>query len=174
MQRNNCIYLLGYMGSGKSYVGKRLAAHLKQLFIDLDQRIIQQEGCTIPELFQNHGEAYFRAVETQMLRATFRASPAVVALGGGAPIYHDNMAWLLAHGTTVFLDPPLDTLFRRVQNDGTTVRPLLAQERGDSLRQHMATMLAQRRPIYAQAQYHIKEAEQQVEAVLAALGNAAQ
>lgn len=162
------LYLLGYMGSGKSYLGQELAKYFDLPFIDLDAEIEAEAGTTIAAIFEQHGETHFRALEAATLRTTAIAPPAVVALGGGAPMHHNNMAWLLKQGTTVFLDPPIETLLRRLS--GAIVdRPLLAGTSLEALREKVTTMLAQRRPIYEQAQYHIQVSEGQQQAVIDAL-----
>lgn len=162
------LYLLGYMGSGKSHLGQRLAQHFERPFIDLDARIELEQGETIATIFERYGEAHFRALEATALRATATAPTSVVALGGGAPIYHNNMTWLLAQGTTVFLDPPLEILLDRLLG-ATSDRPLLAGMSRAALRKRVTAMLAQRRPIYERAHYHIHEGRAQEQAILAAL-----
>ncbi len=167
--QNKHLYLLGYMGSGKSHLGQQLARRLQRPFLDLDAHIEVLEGQTIAAIFERQGEAHFRAAEAAALRATADTPPSVVALGGGTPIYHDNMVWLLSHGTTVFLDPPIAVLVQRLSG-ATNDRPLLAGTAKAALREQVAAMLAERRPIYEQAQYHIRASEEQAAAVLAALG----
>lgn len=163
------LYLLGYMGSGKSHLGQRLARRFDRPFIDLDARIEAEQGQSIAAIFEGQGEAHFRAIEAAALRATATAPPSVVALGGGAPIYHDNMTWLLAQGTTVFLDPPLEVLLDRLTG-AVGDRPLLAGSSREALRERVVAMLAQRRPIYERAEYHIRVGTEQEEAVVTALG----
>lgn len=162
------LYLLGYMGSGKSYLGQELAKHFSLPFIDLDAQIEAEEGTTIATIFEQYGEVHFRALEAAALRATATVTPAVVAVGGGAPIHHDNMAWLLKQGTTIFLDPPVETLLQRLSG-AINARPLLAGASLEVLREKVKTMLAARRPIYEQADYHIQASEGQQQAVIAAL-----
>ncbi|MBP9884292.1 MAG: AAA family ATPase, partial [Chitinophagales bacterium] len=88
------IFLIGFMGSGKSTVGRQLATQLQYHFIDLDTLIEQQEKATIAQLFASQGESYFREQEAFHLRSLDKHERVVVATGGGCPCYHDNMDWM--------------------------------------------------------------------------------
>jgi shikimate kinase len=88
------IYLLGMMGVGKSTLGKQLARQLHYSFIDLDKAIEQAEGKSIPDLFEQKGESYFRLVEQRQLKETARKNHIVIAVGGGTPCYYENMEWM--------------------------------------------------------------------------------
>ncbi|MFN5829806.1 MAG: shikimate kinase, partial [Bacteroidota bacterium] len=85
------VYLTGFMGSGKTTVGKKLAAQLNYTFIDLDSYIEKQEGRSISELFNEHGENYFREVEHQCLQTLLKLEKLVIACGGGTPCFYDAM-----------------------------------------------------------------------------------
>lgn len=119
------IFLLGFMGSGKSYLGERLAVRLGCPFVDLDRLIEAGEGKIIAEIFAELGEAAFRDLERHYLHTLENQAPAVVATGGGTPCFFDNMDWMNAHGTTVFLETPVETLFERLRHE-RAARPLLA------------------------------------------------
>jgi shikimate kinase len=153
------------MGCGKSYVGSRLATELGLPFIDLDAEIEAPAGKSISAIFREDGEAEFRRQETEALRATAALPAFVLATGGGAPCFHDNMAWMNAHGTTIFLDPDLEVLLARLEA-GRAHRPLL--QSGTALRQLVVDKLAARRPIYEQAVIHLRgtEADGAVECTL--------
>ncbi|WP_020571828.1 shikimate kinase [Neolewinella persica] len=140
------------MGCGKSYVGSRLAIELGVPFIDLDAEIEGTAGKSISAIFAEAGEAAFRRLETEALRATAALPAFVLATGGGAPCFHDNMAWMNANGTTVFLDPDLEVLLDRLEA-GRDHRPLL--QSGTALRKLVVDKLADRRPIYEQAAIHL-------------------
>lgn len=159
------IYLTGFMGSGKSYVGSRLATELGLPFIDLDAEIEANAGKPITAIFADDGEAAFRRLETEALRATAAQPAFVLATGGGAPCFHGNMAWMNANGTTVFLDPDLEVLLARLEA-GRDHRPVL--QSGKELRQLVVEKLAARRPIYEQAAIRLsgKEADGAVECTL--------
>ena len=115
--------LIGFMGAGKSTVGMALAQRLKLPFVDLDERIQSVEGRSISELF---AAKRFRVAEQQALKAVLREGPLVLACGGGTPCQADAMSALLAWGTVVFLDAPMETLRERVgRGEG---RPLWTDE----------------------------------------------
>ncbi len=109
------IVLTGFMGAGKSTVGRLLAHQLGWTFIDLDEHLEHRAGSTIPELFEQHGEAHFRRLESSALASALRPHHVVLALGGGAPETLTNRLLLeQTPGTlTVFLDAPFATLFDR-------------------------------------------------------------
>lgn len=153
------------MGSGKSHVGSRLAILLGCPFIDLDDEIERRAGKTISRIFAEDGEAVFRQQETEALRATAALPTAVVATGGGAPCFHDNMAWMNANGITIFIDPELEVLLARLEA-GRAHRPLL--QSAAELKELVTTRLESRRPVYEQAQLHLRgpEAEGAVEDVV--------
>lgn len=128
------IILVGFMGTGKSTVAERLAAELGWRKLDLDQAIEDDQGCSIPELFSSRGEAYFRQVETDVLKRTLEESrEIVVATGGGAVLAEANREAMLASGTVVALTASVETILDRVQNDPN--RPLLKGNAAESVPQ---------------------------------------
>lgn len=145
------IYLLGYMGSGKSTLGRELHRLTEVPFVDLDTMVEQRYGMTVSEMFAAVGEAEFRRREADTLRLTADMDHVVVALGGGTPCYGDNMDWMMAHGTTVYLDVPVDKLYTRLLR-GRYKRPLIAALDDDSLRDFISEALRQRRPWYSRAE----------------------
>jgi shikimate kinase len=120
------IYLVGFMGSGKTTVGQVLADRLGWNFCDIDQSIEIEQGVSIPAIFETQGEESFRSIETEAIRkCVYRVRtgcPTVVALGGGAFVREENFELLEDHGVTVWLDCPLDVARRRVE--GFSHRPL--------------------------------------------------
>lgn len=138
------IVLLGYMGSGKSSVGKRLSEQLEYPFIDLDTHIEKQLGLSIPELFGQKGELYFRRKEAEVLFEVLQQNnPSVVATGGGTPCYGTTMEGLLAQGQvlTVYLRTSVETLTARLFREKDS-RPLLShlitkQDLDDFIRKHL-------------------------------------
>ena len=149
------IYLTGFMASGKSTVGPRVAERLGASFIDLDAQIERRTGQSIPELFAEGGEAAFRAEEAAALRATAEQDAAVIALGGGALVDDANRAWALQHGVVVYLRVAVDTILDRVA-DQAQHRPLLQDDAGaplprNAMRARITQMLRQRRPLYEEA-----------------------
>lgn len=146
------IYLAGFMGSGKSTVGRLLADRLGWEFVDLDEEIEAAERASISEIFETRGEEYFRRVETEAIRTRVykvRAGcPSVVALGGGAFVSDVNFDLLEDHGITVWLDCPLDVARRRVAEFDN--RPLAR----DPVK--FAELYEKRRPSYARADYRVE------------------
>jgi shikimate kinase len=103
MAKNHIIYIIGFMGSGKTTAGKKLASLLGWSFIDLDKKIEEVTGKTIPEIFSESGEDYFRDIETQILRSLKSSANTVISTGGGTPCYNDNMDFMLETGLTLYL-----------------------------------------------------------------------
>jgi shikimate kinase len=149
--RTPCIYLLGFMGSGKSTVGRLLADRLGWDFFDLDDDIEQAAGKTISEIFEQEGEAHFREVEREALNRRIRMVQAshamVLALGGGACIGESCMERLSNNGVTVFIDCEFDTLAERVAQFDH--RPLAKNP------EHFRKLYEQRRPSYMLADHRV-------------------
>ena len=109
------IYLIGYMGSGKSTAGEQLASKLNYQFIDLDKLIVSEYGQTIPQIFAEKGEASFRAMENNLLKKVIQKSNTVVSCGGGTPCYYDNIDLMNNTGITVYLKMSVDALASRLK-----------------------------------------------------------
>jgi shikimate kinase len=164
------IFLIGFMGSGKTTVGELVAAQLGWAFADLDQDIAAAAGLTIPEIFAREGEAGFRRRETEALRAAAGGRRAVVATGGGAACREENLALMLSAGRVVALRvSPAEAVRRAGRRSG---RPLL-DGRADPL-VAATELLAARQPFYARAHLHVETdgrgPEDAARAVLAGLG----
>jgi shikimate kinase len=144
------------MGAGKTTVGRALAGRLRWPFVDLDREIECTAGTTVPELIAERGEDAFRALEHQALRRLADGRRAVIATGGGAFCRPENQDLMRRTGTCVWLDPPLEVLFDRVERSGRA-RPLF----GD--RERAAALFSARRPWYEQA--HLRVATAGLEAV---------
>ena len=109
------IYLIGFMGCGKTHTGQQLAELLRYQFIDLDEEIIRRNGGqSIPELFAREGEAWFREEEALALRETGLLEHAIISCGGGAPCFHNNMDWMVAHGFSIYLKTDPEILAKRL------------------------------------------------------------
>ncbi|MGL5684038.1 MAG: shikimate kinase [Marinifilaceae bacterium] len=144
-------FLVGYMGCGKSYQGRLMAKELGIPFIDLDEWISWQEQCSIPEIFEQKGEACFREMERKALQTiTERYADAVISTGGGTPCHFDNMAFMNKNGTTLFIQVSVDVLVERLEY-GKKNRPLIAHLTREQLREFIETHLAQRLPYYQMA-----------------------
>jgi shikimate kinase len=144
------IYLIGFMGSGKSYTGQQLAQLLNRRFIDLDDWIEQEEALSIREIFEQQGEGHFRQAEAQALRQMVQEPPAVIATGGGTPCFYQNMEWMNANGLTVYLDTAPEVLLQRLKS-GRDHRPLIRSLTDEGLRAYISQKLRERRPFYQQA-----------------------
>ncbi|MBL7945088.1 MAG: shikimate kinase [Flavobacteriales bacterium] len=147
------IQLIGFMCTGKSRIGRELAALLGRPFYDID-RVIEQRVGAIKPFFEREGESAFRSVESQVLGELLAAPPAVIAMGGGTPCEGDNLQRMKAAGTVVWLDVPLEVLMPRIERAGGD-RPLLAGLKGEQLRLRVLQLLEPRIPFYAQADIHL-------------------
>ncbi|WP_295675569.1 shikimate kinase [uncultured Mucilaginibacter sp.] len=144
------IFLVGFMGCGKTTLGRKLANRLGYEFMDLDHILEAQEGMTIAEYFAKHGEEAFRKLESQVLKQTNYPEHAIVSTGGGLPCFFDNMDWMNAHGKTIYIKLSPKTLVTRLENEKEE-RPLLRQHNGEALVTFIADKLAEREPFYSQA-----------------------
>lgn len=144
------VFLLGFMGSGKTHWGKRLAEHLDWSFTDLDQYIEQQENMSVANLFENHGEAGFRRIERYYLNHFAIHRNLVLSCGGGTPCFLDNMDWMLRQGFTVYLEASPEFLKQRLE-DETSHRPLLKGLEGEALLEFITNKLEERKPCYQRA-----------------------
>lgn len=143
------IFLTGFMGSGKSTLGKELALQLGAPFYDLDDYVERETGLRIPAIFQNYGEDYFRAKEANLLRALIsEIDGGVVATGGGTPCFHDNMEFLLGRGFTVYLRVSAGVLFQRIDRES---RPLLKDVPHKQQYKFIFRTLSQREKFYSRA-----------------------
>lgn len=141
------IYLVGMPGSGKSTLGEQLARALDVQFLDLDTEIEKKERKSIPQIFLEHGEDYFRTIEAGILRELAGSDDNfVLATGGGAPCFYNGMDTLNETGISVFLNVPIIELIRRVSKNKD--RPLLANE---DIGKKMQTLLEKRLPVYKKA-----------------------
>ena len=147
--KNNLV-LTGFMGAGKTTLGKALAQKLGYSFVDTDDYIVQREGMTIPEIFADKGEDYFRALETTVLQELKeKLHCAVVATGGGLPLREENGRLLMEIGTVYYLKASADTIYERVK--GCTNRPLL---QCDDPYGRICELMDVRNPIY-EKQCHV-------------------
>lgn len=144
------VFLIGFMGSGKTTIGRKLANYLKYEFIDLDKLIEAKAGMSIVDYFAKHGEEEFRKMERDVLQNTLYPENVIIATGGGTPTYDDNMNWMNENGKVAYLSMSPKALASRLENS-TTDRPLLKNLKGEQLVQYITTTLAEREPFYNQS-----------------------
>jgi shikimate kinase len=140
------VVLIGFMASGKTSVGRRLAQRLGYGFLDTDQFIENELGCSIAELFSIQGEAYFRGIESRLAQRLRGLQNTVISTGGGMPITPGNLERLRHAGPVVFIKASLEDILKRLERD--TRRPKV---QGGDLRGTVTALLAQRLPLYEQA-----------------------
>lgn len=146
------VFLIGMPGAGKSTLGRELAAVLACPFLDLDAEIERIAGLSIPQIFSQYGEEYFRELESNILKTvSFSAEKAVIATGGGTPCFHNNLEFMNAHGLTVYLKTDPEVLANRLLKTDLTSRPLFQGKTKDDIRHFLAETLAKRATFYAQA-----------------------
>ena len=145
------IFLIGFMGCGKSTLGKKLAAKMSYEFIDLDHQLEKELGMSIGQYFAEHGEAAFREQEKKTLQGYAYPGNVVVATGGGAPCYFDNMDWMNQNGTTVYISLAPAALAKRLES-GKDKRPLLKDLTEEEMIAFIEGKLAEREEFYQAAQ----------------------
>ena len=148
------IFLIGYMGSGKTTVGRKMASLLDSNFVDLDTRIESTTGKTITELFDS-GEDAFRKLERETLMGISKDPKLVLSTGGGTPCFHDNMEWMNEQGVTVYLKLDPLSLFHRLRASKRP-RPLIAGKSDDELLDYIHKSLTERELHYRKAKYQVK------------------
>lgn len=149
------IFLIGFMGAGKSALGKGLAAELGLKFIDLDKEIEKHFGKDVSAIFASEGENVFRDTESQKLAEAIEGDDFVLATGGGTPCFGDNMAQMNESGTTIYLKMSTDHLVQRLEPESET-RPLLGGKKGHELWTLVHELLQEREPDYLKANYKVK------------------
>ena len=152
------IYLLGFMGVGKSAYGQQLAQKLNYDFLDLDTRIEERAGLTLPTIFEQYGEEVFREWEQQALHETAPLTHTVIATGGGTPCFYENLSWMQEEGLTIYLKMLPDKLVKRLKKDQQK-RPLLKDMRPKALEQFVHQKLQERMLQYLQAQLVVDPVE---------------
>ncbi len=143
------IYLIGFMGAGKTTVGKLLAEKLTMPFVDLDNLIEKKADLSILSIFERFGENYFRHLETECLKNAAHLSGNIIATGGGIVLSAENRTIMKNSGVTVYLKWQTEILYKRIEN--STHRPLLNGINESQLVEYIERMLTQRQPYYEQA-----------------------
>ena len=146
------IFLIGYMGAGKTTLGKAFARAMGLTFVDLDWYIEERYHKTVRQIFEERGEDGFRELEKRMLHETGEFEDVVISVGGGTPCFFDNMDYMNSVGQTVFLDVDVKVLFRRLKV-AKQQRPLLANKTDEELMTFIIEALQKRLPFYSKAKY---------------------
>jgi shikimate kinase len=167
MSNKSLIVLLGMPGSGKTTLGNALSQKLEIPFSDLDVMLEKQEGCTIPQLFESRGEAYFREQESGLLKQVLTGTePLVLATGGGTPCFFDNIEYIKRLAQSVYLELPWPLLAKRL-SEQPGQRPLLKDVSLDSMSKSLEEKFGWRIPYYQQADVKISVREDQTAEALA-------
>lgn len=149
------ISLIGYMGSGKTHISKILSEKINFKKIDLDKEISRRNKLTIPEIFQKHGEIYFRKLEKEILEEILATeNNLVLSLGGGTPAYYNNMSSINENSKSVFLRASVGNLVERLSKQKEK-RPLIAKISDENLPEFIAKHLFERNQFYSKAQFSI-------------------
>ncbi len=146
------IFLIGYMGAGKTTVGKALAKTTGLQFYDLDWYVEGRMRKTVPQIFAELGEEGFRRIEHRLLHEVAEFENVIISCGGGTPCFFDNIDYMNSCGDTLFLEASVDTIISHLKISRTP-RPLLQQKSGEELRQFIGEQLQTRLPFYQQAKY---------------------
>lgn len=146
------IFIIGFMGSGKSTIGKKLALQKDVNFIDVDKEIELSEKTSIVEIFKEKGEKYFREIESIIIRRIKQKS--IVACGGGLPCYNDNIKYINENGVSIYLYADANNIFKRINKDITN-RPLINNVKKKDLKSYIRTKVRERSEIYKKANFTI-------------------
>lgn len=147
----NLVFLVGFMGCGKTTLGKKVAQKTGYSFIDLDELITQQIGISITQYFDTFGEAAFRKIESETLHNLKEEKDAIIATGGGTPCHLDNMDWMNKHGKTIYIKLSPKALLSRLSQTEIETRPLLKGKSNEELLEFITSKLEERAPFYNQA-----------------------
>lgn len=151
------IFLIGFMGSGKTHWGKALAGKLQLPFYDLDQVIAESQGKSITAIFAEEGEENFRQLEKDLLHDIVEKHPAIVlSCGGGTPCFFKNIDFMKKHGTVVWLNSSIEALAERLKKEKQE-RPLIRDISDEDLRSYILKKMNDRRLYYEQADVHVTE-----------------
>lgn len=153
------VFLVGMPGSGKTTLGNQLSKKINLDFIDLDQEIAGKEGKSIPAIFNEEGEVYFRKLEAKLLRKiTGSRKNFILATGGGTPCFYDNMNFMYDSGITLFLHVPVQELSNRIHDMQGRERPLLKAESPQKMQEKLEGLFEDRKRFYQMAHLTIDSA----------------
>jgi len=152
------IFLIGLMGSGKTFLGREVAKYASLPFLDLDAEIEKQEGQSVSNIFSTKGEEYFRTIEAASLRTCNEEEEFVMATGGGTPCFHNNMDFILQAGTSIFIDTPMGEILARLSGTQKSSRPLLHNLSDGEIEKVLVNMRENRLLFYKRADFTINGA----------------
>lgn len=160
------IFLIGFMGSGKSYWGRQLSEKLILPFFDLDKQIESNEGKSINQLFEEKGEENFRLLEKETLHMITESHESfIIATGGGTPCYFNNIDYMNNAGITVWINTPVEILFERLLKEKSN-RPLIKDLNDDQLKGFILKKYADRKIYYEQSRITIEEENKTLEKIV--------
>ncbi|HRB37682.1 MAG TPA: shikimate kinase [Bacteroidia bacterium] len=162
------IFLIGFMGAGKSSQAKKLAARLNFESIDLDELIEKTVKQSISEIFKISGEQHFRKIESETLKTLSEKQNAVIATGGGTPCFFDNMQWMNEKGITVYLKIHPGTVYHRIA-PSKSKRPLISHMNDADLMEYIMETMIERAPFYNQAKIQMSGLNLKTEDLVSAL-----
>ena len=160
------VYFIGFMGSGKTHWGKQVSEKLRLPFFDLDEQITSHEGISIPQIFAEKGEEYFRLLEKDILHIiTENNENFVMACGGGTPCFYNNIDFMNQAGTTIWINASIDILFQRLMKE-KDLRPLIKNLSNDQLKGFIIKKFSDRRMYYEQADVIIDDEPVKLESLV--------
>ena len=145
------LYLIGYMGTGKSTIGRKVAKRANLPFFDTDKMVEEAEGAEVADIITYAGEEYFRKAERRALEKSADNESAIISTGGGLPVWGDNQKWIAEHGVSVYLKRTPEQILSRLSPYGRQKRPRFRGLSDEELLQFMHNHLAEREPIYSKA-----------------------
>jgi shikimate kinase len=168
--KNHIIYIIGFMGSGKTTAGRALASRSGWEFIDLDKKIEKHTGETVPDIFFKYGEDYFRKIESELLTNLETSGNAVVSTGGGTPCYNENMEFMLNSGLTIYLQMTPEKLLKRLA-DSQRERPLIKDLKNEELQSFIEQKLAERKKYYEKSDIIIDGSDPDINLLLSRINS---
>lgn len=178
MDAPSTVFLIGFMGAGKTTIGKKLAAKLGLLFVDLDEAVIEYEvrntkyevnsPASVKDLIELKGIDHFRKAEADTLRQ-LDLDKKLISTGGGAPCYYNNMQWMKEQGTVVFLNVDEGVIYSRLKATNLDERPLLKGLDDEGLKTFIHEKLQERLPVYQQAHIQFNPVKQKPEELVSIL-----
>lgn len=158
MKDKKIIVLVGLMGVGKTTLGKMLAKFLEYDFIDIDEQVVTIEGKSIPDIFKEHGEKYFRSIEADTIKATLSIDSRVISTGGGAMTTPSTADLICANSVSIWIHSEPEILLSRIKNDAN--RPLMQT---DNPLETLKKLEKDRISVYKRADIHIKSGEESLD-----------